>query len=138
MVTSPVDKPSIIVSESDFTRLTRLAQSASGAQLDVAEELLTELDRAQVIPDEQTRSDFVQMGSTVTYDTDAGHTRTVTVVYPGEADIERSLISIMTPIGAALLGLSPGQSIGWVGRDNSKHTLTVTRVEKVAIPEIGF
>ncbi len=47
---------------------------------------------------------------------------------PRLADIERSMVSVLTPIGAALLGLSPGQQIEWNGRDGHTHKLTVLEV----------
>ena len=110
---TPMIKPAIIVRESDYARLTGLALMGEGRKFDVGEDLMDELDRASVVLDEQMASHVVHMGSTVTYVTEQGQTRTVTLVYPGEADIEQSKVSILTPIGVALLGLSPGQSIDW-------------------------
>ena len=53
----------------------------------------------------------------------------VTLVFPGEADIAQGKISILTPIGAALIGLSAGQSIDWTARDGRIHRLKVESVE---------
>ncbi|KQZ46631.1 nucleoside diphosphate kinase regulator [Rhizobium sp. Root149] len=121
-------KPTIIVRQTDHSRLTSLALAAPGRDLDVAEELLIELERADVVEDEQFPADAVGIGSTVSYLTEGGHRRTVTLCYPGLADIERSMVSVLTPIGAALLGLSPGQQIEWNGRDGHSHKLTVLEV----------
>lgn len=56
-------------------------------------------------------------------------------MFPGEADIAEGKISILTPIGAALIGLKAGQSIDWTARDGRLHRLTV---ETVAAPaELG-
>ncbi|MDP9773342.1 UNVERIFIED_ORG: transcription elongation GreA/GreB family factor [Rhizobium sp. SORGH_AS 755] len=52
---------------------------------------------------------------------EGGVRRSVTLCYPGLADIERSMVSVPTPIGAALLGLSPGQQIERSGRDGQSH-----------------
>jgi regulator of nucleoside diphosphate kinase len=90
--------------------------------------LLRELDRARLVADAKMRDDVVRMGSTLSYVTDTGDARTVTLVYPGEADIEAGKISIMTPIGTALIGLSPGQTITWEARDGRVHRLTVESV----------
>lgn len=121
-------KPTIIVRQTDHARLTSLALAAPGRDLDVAEELLVELERADIVDDDQFPADAVGLGSTVSYLTEGGHKRTVTLCYPGKADIERSMVSVMTPIGAALLGLSPGQQIEWNGRDGHSHKLTVLEV----------
>ena len=128
---SPGTKPSIIVRQSEHSRLTSLALAASSRSLDVADELLAELERASVVIDDNFPADVVGIGSTVSYETDNGQTRTVTLCYPAEADIERSMVSVMTPIGVALLGLSPGQSINWSARDGHIHRLTVTSVEAI-------
>ena len=69
------------------------------------------------------------MGSRVRYRTAAdGEERDVTLVFPAEADITRSRVSVMTPVGAALIGLRKGQSITWITRDGRKQVLTVTGV----------
>jgi regulator of nucleoside diphosphate kinase len=68
------------------------------------------------------------MGSTVAFRSDDGQQRQVTLVYPGEADFARGRVSVLTPIGAALIGLSPGQSIAWTARDGRQHRLTVLSV----------
>lgn len=125
-------KPSITVRQTEYTRLTSLALAAPGRDLDVADELLAELERASVVVDDHFPTGFVGIGSTVSYETESGQTRTVTLCYPGEADIERSMVSVMTPIGVALLGLSPGQSINWNGRDGHVHRLTVNSVSVLA------
>ncbi|KIV60880.1 Regulator of nucleoside diphosphate kinase [Rhizobium sp. UR51a] len=64
----------------------------------------------------------------MSYRTEGGARRSVTLCYPGLADIERSMVSVLTPIGAALLGLSPGQQIEWSGRDGQSHMLTILDV----------
>ncbi|MGE0241516.1 MAG: GreA/GreB family elongation factor, partial [Parvibaculaceae bacterium] len=48
--------------------------------------------------------------------------------FPGEADIAEGRLSILTPVGTALIGLSVGQSILWTGRDGQQHKLTVLDV----------
>jgi regulator of nucleoside diphosphate kinase len=52
----------------------------------------------------------------------------VTLVYPAEADIAEGRISVLTPVGTALIGLRAGQSITWRTRDGRKQVLTVLRV----------
>lgn len=126
--TLAVSKPNIIVRESDYARLTALAQSSMDKDLALGEELMGELERATVAVDDAAVSQTIQMGSTATYTTETGQRRTVTLVYPGEANIETNRVSIMTPIGVALLGLSENQSINWIARDGVSHALTVIEI----------
>jgi regulator of nucleoside diphosphate kinase len=63
------------------------------------------------------------------FTTDAGEDRTVTLVFPGRADIAEGKVSVLTPIGVALIGLAVGQSIDWTARDGRTHRLTVRDVE---------
>jgi regulator of nucleoside diphosphate kinase len=129
----PHRKPKIIVGEIDHERLTGLATTALERMPEVAEELLAEMDRAKVVAPAKLPADVVRMGSFVTFDSDSAQHRRVQLVYPGEADIEQGRISVLTPIGAALIGLSAGQSIAWTARDGKKHVLTVTAVEQAAM-----
>lgn len=125
-------KAAIVVTQADYQRLQGLANAARTRQPDVAEELAGELDRAGVVADGEISPDVVRMGSIVEYRTETGATRTVTLVFPGEADIAQGKVSILTPIGTALLGLSPGQSLGWVARDGRGHRLTILSVRPPA------
>jgi regulator of nucleoside diphosphate kinase len=122
-------KPAITISRSDHETLVRLADAVAERNPAVSEELTAELDRARVVADNHMRGDVVRMGSTLRYVTDSGEDRTVTLVFPAEADISAGKVSILTPIGVALIGLSPGQSIDWEARDGRIHRLTVESVE---------
>ncbi|MCD4512559.1 nucleoside diphosphate kinase regulator [Brucella pseudogrignonensis] len=121
-------KPKIVVSDIDHERLTILAGNVSEKLEEVAEELMQELDRAKVVPQKKLPADVVRMGSTVEFSSNDGHERKVTLVYPGEADIAQGKISILTPIGTALIGLTPGQSMSWTARDGKAHELSVISV----------
>jgi len=81
------------------------------------------------VPAPKLGSSVVRMGSTVTYRPDNGAERTVQLVYPADADIAQGKISVLTPVGTALIGLDIGQSITWEARDGRKHVLTVLAVE---------
>jgi regulator of nucleoside diphosphate kinase len=121
-------KPAITTTRSDHERLSRLAESYVQRNPQVAEELLAELDRARIVADGRIAADVVRMGSTLRFTSDLGEDRQVTLVFPGEADIEQGKVSVLTPIGAALIGLSAGQSIDWTARDGRVHRLTVESV----------
>jgi len=95
---------------------------------DVAEELLSEMERAKVVDESKLPGNVVRMGSTVTFTSDDGHTRTLKLVWPVDESLDEHRISVMTPVGAALIGLGTGQSISWAARDGKHHRLTVTKV----------
>ncbi len=124
--------PNIVVSDKDQRRLTTLATDAFERFPDAAEELLLEMARADIVTAETVPPNVVQMGSVVFFESDNGEKRRVKLVFPGEADIAVGKISILTPIGAALIGLSEGQSIAWSTRDGRTRHLTIVTVEKVA------
>lgn len=125
-------KPTITVTRTDSERLGRLAESYVVRNRAVAEELLIELERAKVVADSRVAADVVRMGSTLRFTSDLGEDRSVTLVFPGEADIAEGRISILTPIGVALVGLAAGQSIDWTARDGRTHRLRVESVEAPA------
>ncbi len=120
--------PQIIVSTTDYERLTDLANASLQRLPAVAQELLDEMDRAKVVEPSALPAGVVRMGSTVTFKSDDGHTRTLKLVYPAEESLDEHRISVMTPVGAALIGLGEGQSISWTARDGKDHRLTVTKV----------
>ncbi|MAN80094.1 MAG: nucleoside diphosphate kinase regulator [Rhodospirillaceae bacterium] len=121
-------KPPITLARSDHDRLWGLAEGVSDRNPEVSSQLLAELDRAEIVPDERIDANVVRMGSTLRFTTDTGEDRTITLVFPSEADISAGKVSILTPIGAALIGLSAGQSIDWTARDGQAHRLTVESV----------
>lgn len=120
--------PAIVLNTDDFRLLTKLAHAGISEASTVADDLLVELDRANVVPPEQLPADVVRMGSRVRYRTGDGDEREVELVYPADADIDRTRISVMTPIGAALIGLAKGQSITWQTRAGRVQMLTVLKV----------
>lgn len=122
-------KPAITVTRTDSERLWRLAESFADRNPVVADELLAELDRAKVVDDGRLATDIVRMGSSLRFTSDLGEDRHVTLVFPGEADIAEGKVSILTPIGVALIGLAAGRSIDWIARDGRTHRLTVESVD---------
>jgi regulator of nucleoside diphosphate kinase len=128
--------PEIIIPASEYDRLLSLAHAATRTSPLVAEYLDRELGRATVLPDEAIGSDFARVGSEVTFrDDHSGRLRDVTLVWPHEADITQDRLSVLTSIGAALLGLRPGQSIDWPSPVGGPRTLTVIAVRGQAEPE---
>lgn len=121
-------KPRISISTSDHARLMKLADSIAQRNAPIADDLFGELERAKIVADEAIAKDIVRMGSQVRFTDEKGTERTVSLVFPGEADIAEGRLSILTPVGTALIGLSVGQSILWTGRDGQQHRLTVLEV----------
>lgn len=121
-------KPAITVCHSDHAKLTDLATAAEASAPEAADELLGELDRARIVADGSLPARIARIGSTVEYKPDTGDARTVTLVLPGQADIAAGRVSILTPIGTALIGLAAGQTISWTARDGRRHDLTVLAV----------
>ncbi|MDR9762823.1 nucleoside diphosphate kinase regulator [Rhizobium redzepovicii] len=128
-------RPAITIGKGERGRLTKLAEAHAYKNPDVSDELLQELERARVVDDALVPGDVVQMGSTVRFTSDLGEDKQVILVFPGEADIAEGKISILTPIGVALIGLKPGQSIDWTARDGRLHRLTVGTVREPAETE---
>lgn len=121
----------IIVAESDYQRLSALIDAA---QSTAAEALDGELSRAEIVADPLLPPDTVAMGSTVTFrDRDSGEETTVTLVYPREADVDRMRISVLSPVGSALIGLGIGGAIDWPlpgGRQRRLEVIAVQPAEK--------
>lgn len=120
--------PSIVIGETDHQRLTNLVFGGAGRLAVISDGLLRELERARVVADVSVPWNVVRMGSTVEYETDTGDARKVTLVFPKDADISDGKISILTPIGTALLGLAAGQAMHWTAQDDRQHKLTVLAV----------
>ncbi|ODT71487.1 MAG: hypothetical protein ABS75_09525 [Pelagibacterium sp. SCN 63-23] len=121
--------PAIVLGKADHAKLNELASAGLDRMPELAEKLLGELDRARVVEDKKVPEDVVRMGSRVTYRTSDDKEIWVILVYPADANIDEGKISVMTPIGTALIGLRKGQSITWRDRANKRHMLTVLEVE---------
>lgn len=119
----------IVVSDSDHSKLTGLAQSSLDRLPEIAEELLSEMERARIAPSNKIPATVVRMDSTVTFRSGDGEVKTVTLVYPGKADIAQGKVSILTPVGVALIGLSEGQSVAWTSRNGRRLELEIVKVE---------
>ncbi len=123
--------PPITLSATDVDRLWVLSAASRRQAPDVVDFLEGELERARVLPPESLPDSFVRMGSRVSFrDDGTGLTTQVELVYPGQEDAEARHISVLSPVGAALIGLSPGQSIVFVSPHGRRRKLTVLAVEQ--------
>ena len=122
--------PHILISAADEKRLTAIATAASQRVPDASAALLNELERADVWPAAAIPPDVVRIGSIIEFDVNDGRQLKVQLVLPQDADINAGRISVLTPVGAALIGLSPGQAMQWLGNDGKKRLLTVVAVSR--------
>lgn len=123
--------PPISLNENDLERLRNLADAASDKFPRTAEFLAREVERANILDPLKVLPGLVVMGADVIFRDDVtGKTRRVTLVYPHEADIDANKISVLTPIGAALIGLSVSQSIEWQTQTGHWRSLTVLDVHQ--------
>ena len=96
--------PQLTLARSDHQQLARLALAGSGHSADAADDLLYELDRAQIVDDPAVPDDVVRMGSQVKYRTGRDE-RTVMLVWPAEADIaerRRKMQAVLEPFGVGV------------------------------------
>jgi regulator of nucleoside diphosphate kinase len=111
------------------TILVTQADAAILGMLELTEALERELARAIVVSSEAMPSDVATMNSLVRY-TDLGNgvTHMVALVYPAAARIGQGMVSVLSPVGSALLGLSVGQAIEWEFPDGSRRRLRLEQV----------
>jgi regulator of nucleoside diphosphate kinase len=129
-------RPRITLMAEEFEKLSQLARAAESTMPDGASDLMDELDRAHVLAKGRHPVDTVCMGCEVVYrDDTTGRVQTVTLVYPNEADIAKGKVSVLTPIGTALIGLAVGKSINWTTRIGEMKRLTVLQVKDLAHAE---
>jgi regulator of nucleoside diphosphate kinase len=122
----------IHIAKSEISRLRDLVdQHAEGRDAVSAERLGAELDRAIVV--DRLPPDVVGIGSRVRFENaGAGTVREIVLVYPSAADASSGRVLVIAPIGAALLGLSVGDSIDWPLPEGRSARLRILSVEPPA------
>jgi len=129
--------PPIVVTKPDYERLFNLAESPQVAPA-VGDYLMDELERARIVSPEEVARTVVTMQSRFIFkDESTGDSRTASLVYPDGENIDEGRISVVTPVGAALLGLSEGQSIAFETRTGEPRVLTLVRVLSQNVPASG-
>jgi regulator of nucleoside diphosphate kinase len=117
----------LYLTQKDFERLENILPTVP--ESDNILKLEEELARAVVVPSDQIPADVVTMNSRVRFfDESDGREMTVTLVYPSQADASAGKVSVLAPVGSALLGLSVGQSIEWPLPDGRKKILSIKEV----------
>lgn len=121
--------PPIHIVESEADMISDLAWAARDRFPDVSQLLLEEVGRAQLCSRAALPADVAAMGSTILYrDGARGTPRRVELVYPSHADVALGRISILTPVGAALIGMRAGNAILWPDRDGHLRDIMVDAV----------
>ncbi|RCX10236.1 nucleoside diphosphate kinase regulator [Extensimonas vulgaris] len=127
-------KPQIILSSLDLERIEAVLAALPASVFPGKAELQAELDRADVAEPQAIPPTVVTMNSTVRFAiAETGKEFCLTLVYPRDMDGSADRISILAPVGAALLGLSVGDELTWPGPGGK--TMTVRVQEVVYQPE---
>lgn len=109
-------RTALLISSFDKQRLTVLldALDRTAEEREELEDLEREIGRGAVVRPQEIPADVVTMNSTVRVtDCEEGTSNVYTIVFPGNADYERGRISILAPLGIALLGYRVGDTVDW-------------------------
>ncbi len=128
-MTTSQNTPSIVLTDRDNERLSALAAGQKGPDAAVGQILAQELEYAAIVEPAKVPANVVTMNSRVTVrDETNGKTQIFTLVYPVDEDISIGNLSVLTPAGTALIGLSEGETLAWTARDGQTRELTVVAV----------
>lgn len=123
------DPTPITLSRLDVERIESLIDTPALRDSPAAQRLRAEFDRADIVEPAAMPHDVVSMNSSADcVDDSNGKHYTLTLVYPKDADADAGKISVLAPVGSALLGLRVGQSIDWPGHAGKTHRLKVTAI----------
>ena len=104
----------LILLENDVVELRRLLNDKASKNLQYLNRLQEEISKAQVVARSELPNTVVTMHSTATViDLKDNEKDSYTLVYPWEADVDKGKISILAPIGTALIGYREGDEINW-------------------------
>ena len=103
----------IYITQHDMNRLRSLIESMKSSREDL-QSLAGELEQARVVPSAEIPADVITMNSKAELrDLDDGERMTYTLVFPGDANVDEGLISVLAPIGTAMLGQREGDQFEW-------------------------
>jgi len=122
-----IRKPRLLITTQDHAILTKMIGSVpTSAAAMLLEE---ELDRGVMVDETSGMRPFCRIGSWVTYaDHSSEQIREIRLVLPGDADIDKRWVSILSLVGATLLGLAVGAEFGWLDDKGRPHRLKVLDV----------
>lgn len=106
--------PRVVLSSTDYDKLEALMDAIPGASSPHKTALLNEIARADIVEPHEIPPFIVTMNSTVEFSMEGvAHDFRLTLVYPSEVQNTPDCISILAPVGSALLGLAVGDAIEW-------------------------
>jgi regulator of nucleoside diphosphate kinase len=126
----PVTLPPVLISEADREKLYAIATSAltNDRLAPAASNVLREIHRATVVPNDQLPTNVVAVNSCVDVrDNVAGASSRIVLSLPDETSCKPNAVSVLSPLGAALIGLSEGASIEWCTASGDRKNIAVLR-----------
>ena len=121
--------PPVFLADSEADILADLALAVRERSPLAADFLLREIDRASTTSPAELPRDVVTMMSCVDFvDEGSGELHSVQLVYPRDADTDLHCISVLTPIGAALIGMRRGEAIDWADLRGARRRLRIVGV----------
>lgn len=125
------DQPAIYVIDTEADALYELALTIQNKSPEIAGKLCEELNRAIVMTGADIPSNVVTMQSEVEFvDERSRERRKVELVWPRHADVDQNRVSILSLVGAGLIGMREGASIKWPDRFGKERFLKITKVHQ--------
>lgn len=125
-------KNEVLIVETEFKRLMGMAEAMEQRNPVEAGPLLAKLDSALTVSEAKTPDDLVRMGSSVVYSA-GNEEKTVTIVFPADADIDAGRVAVTSPLGVALLGRRAGSDAVLRARDGKETPLKIVDVKSAAV-----
>lgn len=121
--------PPLHMIDSEYDLIADLALQVQTRQPQLTRRLMDELDRATIHHADDLPPGVVTLGAQVDFvDAGSGAERSIRLVLPADADVTAGRVSILTPVGAGLIGLSEGSAIRWPDREGHPRELRIVRV----------
>lgn len=130
---SQTQKPPIHLIDAEYDIIADLALGLERQSPELSKMLVDEINRAEIHSPEDLPADTVTIGAEVeVLDEHTGGTRQLRLVLPSESDVDAGLLSVLTPMGAGLIGLGKGQSIEWPYPTGETRMLKILKVTRPA------
>jgi regulator of nucleoside diphosphate kinase len=134
---TPATTP-VILLKNDFEILNGYVKNLQGMQVNEKEnfsKLYEEIKKAEIVDADHFPQDIVRLDSTVVVrDLKTKRDMTITIVLPQKADIKQRKVSVLAPIGTALLGFRKGQTVSWQVPSGKKDFMIID-VSNDALPD---
>lgn len=128
----------VLLLKNDFEILNGFVKNVHGMQVSEKEnfrKLYEEIRKAQILKEEDFPADVVRLGSKVLIkDLHTKRDITITIVLPQNADIKQKKVSVLAPLGTALIGFRKGQKVSWEVPSGRKD-FKIVEVDNLLLPE---